>query len=373
MKTAAADYSWNINGFRGICVLLVFLHHVANSGLPPPPDSGSLVQTLWHQLFMSFGYGVELFFMISGYVIVNSLSRHASLASFLLDRVIRIFPVWVPIAVFLCIARWVAGDAGGASPAKWLLQSLANLFLLPPLLPLPLLHPASWSLTYEWVFYIASAAAALLWRRSAPAANKWLWAFVAAALIACYPRALFFLPGVLIALAPQKVRWLQRTPALAPIMLLVFLFSWYETGVFAAEFKLPLWDVLLAGKGLAVLVAVLAATHVIASVALPGSPRGLGLLRTRALQHLGTISYSFYLVHPVVMSLVKRGLLKLAPSLGSWEITFAFALLAGLLSWVVAYWSWRLLEQGVAKWFKRRLRARSDRAPFADVPASRQA
>ncbi|KQP43210.1 acyltransferase [Pseudorhodoferax sp. Leaf274] len=366
------NYSLNINGFRGVCVLLVFLHHVANSGLPPTADATSTAQVMLHRLFMAFGYGVELFFMISGYVIVNSLRRHATLSRFLLDRVIRIFPVWIPIAIFLAVVRYAAGHGGTSTPVEWVLHSLANLFLLPPLLPIFLLHPASWSLTYEWVFYGVAALAALLWRRGAPLPAKLVWAALAGLLIACYPRALFFLPGVLVALAPGAVRWLQRTPMLVPLTLLVFLFAWFDTGIFAAEFSVPLWSVLANGHTLSVLLAALAGTHVIACVAMAGTPAGLGALRTRAAQHLGSISYSFYLVHPVVMSMTKLLLLKLFPDgRGSWELTLVFAIVSGLLSWLVAYWSWRWLEQGLAKWLTKRWReVPATDGAYATAPAA---
>ncbi|MDB5894071.1 MAG: hypothetical protein JWQ88_1602 [Rhodoferax sp.] len=362
-----ANYSPNINGFRGICVLLVFLHHVANSGLPPAAEAGSLWQNGVHDLFMSFGYGVELFFMISGYVIVNSLRRHATIGSFLMDRVLRIFPVWVPVALFLFVARGVAGGgfAHDALPS-WLMLSLANLLLLPPLLPVSLLHPASWSLTYEWVFYLASALAAVLWRQRFPVLAKLAWGLLVAALIVCYPRSLYFLPGVLVALAPDAVRPLQRTPWLVYLTLPVFLLVWLSTDIFAAQFRETLLSVLFSDRGPAVLVALGAATHVFACVAMAGTPASLGLLRTRAAQHLGTISYSFYLVHPVVMSPVKQAIIKAMPGAnGTWAATIAFALVAGLVSWAVSYASWRWLEQGLAK----RLKARFAPHPRKSVEA----
>ena len=369
-----ASYSPNINGFRGVCVLLVFLHHVANSGLPPEADAASVWQPLLHRLFMSFGYGVELFFMISGYVIVNSLRRHATISGFLLDRALRIFPVWLPVALFLCIARGLAegGFEANVLP-QWLLLSVANLFLLPPLVPLPLLHPASWSLTYEWVFYLASALAALLWRSPRPQLKaELLWGLAVAIFVACYPRALFFLPGVLVALAPDCVRPLQRAPWLVYASLPVFLLTWFSTGIFAAQFDQPLWSIVRAGHGPAVLLALVAASQLFACVAIPGAPPALALLRTRAAQHLGTISYSFYLVHPIVMSAVKRGILRWQPEArGTWEATMVFALVSALIAWGLSYLSWRWLEQGLARWLKSRTRAgRRDAHPEAVSQAS---
>jgi len=290
---------------------------------------------------------------------VKSLRRHATVSGFLVDRVLRIFPVWLPIAVVLCIASALGGRAGfdASEPARWLMTTLGNVLLLPPLLPLPTVHPASWSLSYEWLFYAASAIAALLWRaKRSVLAAKLLWAAAVALLIACFPRALFFLPGVLVALAPERVRFLQLTPVLVAFTLPAFLLTWYSTGVFAAQFDKPLWSVVTAGHGAAVLVALLAATHVFACVAAPNA-RGLGLLVTRAAQHLGSISYSFYLVHPLAMAAVKPVVVKLLPDAqGSWSATFVFAVASALVAWGLSYLSWRWLEQRLARGLRSRTR-----------------
>jgi peptidoglycan/LPS O-acetylase OafA/YrhL len=364
------NYSPNINGFRGVCVLLVFLHHVANSGLPPAPDQTSAWQPLLHALFMSFGYGVELFFMISGYVIVQSLRRHATIAAFLLDRVLRIFPVWVPVALFLFVARGLVG--GNFAPdalTGWLVFSAANLLLLPPILPMSLLHPASWSLTYEWVFYIISALAALIWRspRSLPAA-KMLWCLTVVLLLCCYPRALFFLPGVLVALAPSVVKPLQRLPLLVYPALPIFLMTWYSTGIFAAQYKIPLWSSIAEGHGVAIVVALVAATQIIACVAVTGIAPGLPALRSRVAQQLGTISYSFYLVHPIVMSAEKQLLLKVMPTApGNLLVLSIFSIVALATCWLLSYLSWRWLEQSLGKWLKSQIGKR--RAKAVEIPA----
>lgn len=354
---AGAPYLPNINGFRGLCILLVFMHHVANSGLPPVPAPGSAWQSGLHHTFMSFAYGVEMFFMISGYVIVLSLRRHASVGQFLKDRALRIFPVWVPLVLCLCLA----GALGGwrlyenVDLPHGIVIALANLFLIPPLVPIPLAHPASWSLTYEWVFYLMGALCMALSRRPAlPRGTMWAWGLGAAVLMACYPRSLFFLPGVILALRPEAARRIQSTTPLAYLSLPLFLFTWYGTGIFAARYTEPLWQVLLDGHTLGVIVALLAGFHLFACVVSPSS-RGLAILRTRALQHLGTISYSFYLCHPIVMFVVKRIVVRQIPDAqGSWWATIVFAVLAWLLSWLMAYLSWRWLEQGLARWLKSR-------------------
>ena len=364
------SYSANINGFRGVCVLLVFVHHVANSGLPPRADAGSLWQTALYAFSMSLGYGVELFFMISGYVIVKSLRRHETISGFLRDRVLRIFPVWVPIALCLCLVGAASSRPGfeAAEPLRWLFVTVANLLLLPPLLPIAVAHPASWSLSYEWLFYLASALAAWLWQRPAtPVVAKLAWGAAVILLLVCFPRGLYFLPGVLVALSPKSVSWLRGTAGWAWLSLPLFLVSWYSTGIFAAEYDKPLWSVVLAGHGPAVLVAFAAATHLFASVAVPDGSAALGVLRSAAVQHLGTISYSFYLVHPLAMAVVKQGIYGWIPDArGSWTASLVFALASALLAWALSWLCWRWLEQRLARWL--RSRREPEKVPLRSAP-----
>src|SRR5579864_3242300 len=84
-----------LNGFRGFCALSVFLFHLGSAGVVSWPR-GSAVKDAVAYLWVSLAYGVEMFFMISGFVILGSLLRHSTLRGFLQDRFIRIYSAWVP-------------------------------------------------------------------------------------------------------------------------------------------------------------------------------------------------------------------------------------------------------------------------------------
>ena len=132
---------------------------------------GALVEDAAAYLWVSLAYGVEMFFMISGFVILGSLLRHSTLRGFLQDRFIRIYSAWVPALVAVatvCIVLKMKMFTG-ASALEDLGIFAGNLFLLPPLLPMPLVHQGSWSLSYEWIFYISAATGAWLLRARTPA------------------------------------------------------------------------------------------------------------------------------------------------------------------------------------------------------------
>src|SRR5262249_55853133 len=127
-------------------------------------------------------YGVELFFMISGYVILASLLRHDSLRAFFADRLLRIYPAFLlPIVlVFLTgpFMRW--GFFAGIGVGDYLADFLGNLLFLPTIFPVPLAHWAAWSLSYEWAFYLAAALLVFLGRRALVSWPVVLAVFVAA-------------------------------------------------------------------------------------------------------------------------------------------------------------------------------------------------
>ncbi len=354
-----------VQGLRGLCVLAVFAYHVINSGLLPMPDStlGGLAR--WFA--DSLRYGVEVFFMISGYVIVISLRRHASIAAFARDRLLRIFPLWLPLALAMWIAQqalaWRNGTAAGWGDSA--VGLVANLLLLPPLVPLHGVHPASWSLSYELVFY---AVAMLAWAtRDARGLRGWLWLVPAALFIAQFPRGLFFVPGVLLALLEPTLA--ARRPSTLRhgwIGLPLFLVGWLWTGVNEAGWRGDgLAQLLAQGHGPAIALAFAGALWFFAWVVLeqrdPPSGRR-SLFHTGFILWLGTISYSFYLVHPIVMAGVKRGLV-MSAHVSGWWAPAALAAIALPLSCLASWASWRLFETGLRRWLQARLPSPRHAAP----------
>jgi peptidoglycan/LPS O-acetylase OafA/YrhL len=149
----------------------------------------SLWQTPLTRVFdYRFGWGVELFFAISGFVVSHSLAQSPP-GRFLAFRLIRIYPAfWLAVAIVV-----FAGFAFSAQPVD--APSVRALSLLPWG---PVTYPlggVEWSLVYELFFYALLAAIALVPRKNARewAMLAWLVAIVAAALVAP-GRATKFLP-----------------------------------------------------------------------------------------------------------------------------------------------------------------------------------
>lgn len=355
------DFNPSLNGYRGVCTLVVFFYHLFNARVAPWP-SGSPTADAVTFVGSSLRYGVEMFFMISGFVILGSLLRHPTVGGFLKDRFIRIYSAWVPalIAVTaICIVFGLKVFAD-ASPLDALGLFVVNLLLLPPLIPLPMIHLGSWSLTYEWAFYLTAAAGVLIFRRES--GSRWLtilWVALAAGFICAFPRSLFFLTGVLVFRYREWFAERSRMLGWPLLSLLVFLVAWRFTDAGKAEFSETLIDMLFDGRWIAVVVAFVAALHMFASVCLNAS-RQFVFLNSRTFQFLGTISYSFYLWHSLVMSFVKRVTTPLLSADYGPVVSFAvFALASLAISLLVAWASWSIFETRLARLARRALGSRT--------------
>jgi peptidoglycan/LPS O-acetylase OafA/YrhL len=357
MSTERQGFNTALNGYRGLCATLVFIYHLGSAGVMPLPRGDALSDDLTY-LWSSLAYGVEMFFMISGFVILGSLLRHASVAEFLKDRFIRIFSAWVPAlaAVTLVCSALNMKMLADLSLLERLGIFAANLLLLPPLVPLPLIHFGSWSLTYEWVFYFTAATGALLLRYRP--LRRWAvagWIAAATTFVCLYPRALFFITGVLVfrhqAWFLRHTRWL-RFPALS---LLAFLIAWKLTDANQAQLSDTLFDWIRDGRWIAACIAFMASLHMFACACL--NPQGeFSLLKSRLFQFLGNISYSFYLWHGLVMAAVKRVVSShLDPSHGTGVAFIVFAISCLIVSLPLAWASWKVFEVALAKFMRRRL------------------
>jgi peptidoglycan/LPS O-acetylase OafA/YrhL len=99
--------------------------------------------------------GVMLFFLVSGYIIPASLERRGSLRGFWVSRVFRLFPLYLVVC-----AAVIVGHIVGLVPVEVFLFEhpvtalTAHLTMLPFVLGVPLVTAVIWTLTYEMSFYL---------------------------------------------------------------------------------------------------------------------------------------------------------------------------------------------------------------------------
>jgi peptidoglycan/LPS O-acetylase OafA/YrhL len=308
-----------LDGLRGVAASLVFLvhYHAAFGALLLRGERRADAASAYAS---EVGYhGVNVFFVLSGYLIYASLLRgRASYPTFFKRRVRRIYPTFLVVLLcYLAVAALAPQLAPHRPWSPWYV--VANALLLPGVFDIVPVVTVSWSLSYEIFFYLGLAAlvATLRLRRWSGAARIAgllalfaVWAVGGAPVHRVARNFVLFLPGMLVAelvQRPAAVQWLRRVPAWLPLPLFA---GWL--------LALPLLPRGAAGAtltvtGLAITIGLMLAVLVdrTPAPARGAAARWLGarrLLATLPLRYVGLISYSFYLIHGAVTNVLARGL-----------------------------------------------------------------
>jgi len=338
-SSARRAYRPDIDGLRAVAVLMVVAYHIGWTALP-----GGFV-------------GVDVFFVISGYLIGSMIIEDVSAGRFSLmgfyeRRVRRIFPALVAMllgtSVLACLyllpsemrlyGRSMVAATFSLSNFYF---SLNSGYFVPWAGTLPLLH--TWSLAIEEQFYVVFPLLVLLLYRFRPRA---LWVVLLSLALASFGLSLrgalaqrsvdFYMPqtrawelllGVLIAwpgLAAPRGR-LQREGA--GLLGLVFVVA---SGLWLSE-AMPM-------PGYAALMPCLGAALLILAGCWGGSLAGLGLCWS-PIVFVGRISYSLYLWHWPVLVFLR--LSDRFPA-GRYEIVAKVGALVAMMT--LATLSWRYVE-----------------------------
>jgi exopolysaccharide production protein ExoZ len=252
--------------------------------------------------------GVDLFFVLSGFLMWTITGADSRPGRFLSDRLLRIVPLyWIVTSVM------AAGALAHLFPAVRLTawHIAASYLLLPAVSPSngqvwPLLAPG-WTLEYEIAFYLLFAATLTLPRRlQLPGLTA-----VLLGLAALHP----LVPARLV-----MIRYYTDAHILEFWAGLVLAAGW-RGGLFAHRWALP-----LLGTALALWIAALAATApdwgdtalygppavLLVALVLAAEARPGGVTDRPLLRHLGDASYSIYLWHTLAISVTAKLAEKLA-------------------------------------------------------------
>ncbi|MEZ0076185.1 acyltransferase family protein [Planotetraspora sp. GP83] len=145
-----------LDALRGIAALTVVFEH---SLKPLLPEARLPVKAA----FEPGWYGVMVFFLVSGYIVPASLERRGSLRAFWVSRFFRLYPLFgVGVAgmVLLMTLGWVDPHIWWSSRPVPLV--LGHLTMLQNLLYMPNLINVLWTLSYEMAFYLLLTAMFIL-------------------------------------------------------------------------------------------------------------------------------------------------------------------------------------------------------------------
>ncbi|MFB4311425.1 acyltransferase family protein [Actinomadura sp. GTD37] len=138
-----------LDALRGLAAMVVVFEHSLDVLLPEVRSAASP--------WFDFGrYGVFVFFLVSGYVVPFSLQRRGSVRHFWAGRFFRLYPAWA-VSLGLALLLGAAGVSYGLPAAlgdrPWA-SGLAHLTMLQDLLGVPNAVNVLWTLSYEMVFYL---------------------------------------------------------------------------------------------------------------------------------------------------------------------------------------------------------------------------
>jgi exopolysaccharide production protein ExoZ len=293
----------NVQALRGAAALMVVLVHAAAL------DKSFGLQTPIVREFSWFGFaGVDLFFVLSGFIITatnaRNLGRPAAVTAYLFRRAWRIYPAFWAALGLAVVVIWALHGSGvfRQAPVAW-----PGWITLAPTAEQNFFLGQAWTLSYELMFYLAFAALLVAPRRAAvPLLAAWA-VVVVAALARPEPVSawgkLVVSPFVLEFLGGAAVAWLTvgrgvRRFGTAAIAAGV---AWAAVGVVLAVRSAPgvPYDGLMSGMRPRVLVFGPAAVLIVYGfVAAEGRWRvRQWLLRT------GDASYSLYLTHSTILSI----------------------------------------------------------------------
>lgn len=283
----------SLEGLRGMAALLVVFHHMC--GAPP------------HRLFGSAYLCVDLFFVLSGFVIGGAygaqLSNPALLRIFMIRRIGRLWPTHIATTLLALAIIHHVPSFGEAIALATMSQGL-NLFVD------GIGNLVSWSAGDEMYVYLLFGAACFLMRGKARIAAFAVLALSAYALAVWIEagRACLLLGGCLNGLI-HKFGWMR---CIAGFFIGALVYEFRDRVVtltggratqltaFIASLLVVLFANYLPGSAL---VAPLVFAVLISSLVTDRGPVA-HILQTRPAQYLGKVSYSLYLGHGAFLPLI---------------------------------------------------------------------
>lgn len=302
-KTEPLSRLPELDGVRGIAALLVFFHHVCSASIHGRNWAPGV---LWlRDFFVPGSIGVDIFFVLSGFLITSLLIRDRESPAFYRDfywkRALRILPLY--IVCLIGVLLFIPHSRAFVLMAAFFIVNFANVFHVQAAGPF-------WSLAIEEQFY-------LLWptvvrRRNLSQLRNWSLVMIGmivlfrgtASLLGHYNyhltplRADGLAAGALLATIFERTRRENRKAAVhTPLLLILFI----------AGFALPRVPGLLSIHSLAGAAffnqssATLMCLGGVGLVIAHTGSRYLRFLRSHVLTFFGLISYAFYMIHLYVL------------------------------------------------------------------------
>jgi exopolysaccharide production protein ExoZ len=345
-----------LEGLRGYAAFLVFLTHAFGLVVAKVYGLDADLFSLYYgaspglaasMLLFRSHYGVDLFFVLSGLLMAEiALRRWPGTPRFLARRALRIYPAYLAALAAVLVASAFLFERTATAPQIAANAGLLQGFNIPGIAPI---NPVTWSLSFEAAFYLAVPLMALAGSgaaspRTAPSLAllaAFLAIVVASALVpgeksillACFA---LFVPGIYLGqMEPQARSALARRIPTA-----LALGCWLA---FEAAVKLEL----VSRFDAAYYIASGVAGGLLVVKACDSGGALARLLTLRPVLWLGRHSYSFFLIHYVVLHVLALALDTFVGT--AHAAVYAIALLGGGLALSLA--AARILYQATERFY----------------------
>jgi peptidoglycan/LPS O-acetylase OafA/YrhL len=359
-----------LDGVRGIAILLVLVFHFTMYG----PHSLTLASAdrVFHRLSQAGWIGVDLFFVLSGFLITGILydarRKDHYFRDFYARRILRIFPLYYgSLILFTFVLPYLfSGHPALESPredAVWYWTYLANLRIAAEGWPELGTIAHFWSLAIEEQFYLVWPVVVLVFGRRelmrvCVACFFFALAFRVGFLWGGYEEASFVLTparmdslaaGGLLALLVREPGGLERVaryarPVTAGLGICLGLLFLSRRGLSSEDPMVATWGLTLFAFFFAGVVGV--------ALTSPSNSYAGRVFESSTLRFFGRYSYGLYVFHhPLLFLKPDRFLLESWPQIyGSWlPVHFLFMLAATAASLALAVPSWHLYEKHFLK------------------------
>ena len=331
---------------------------------------------LLSELLVNGASGVDLFFVISGFIMVwvagDNVQGARSAGRFLFSRATRIYPLWWLFAGAMAIYFWATYGLpwDAVNLDKYQIDGTTHLlksFALMPQEVFPLLG-VGWTLVHEMYFYLGFALLLFLspgWRITGLAI--WGGAVIVGSVIglsdkfagtwlelAFFPMTFEFIMGAFVAITIKagwsKYGWLTATLGAISFVVVFVLFDFKTGGILFSRFTFTDANAFMLGWGRTLFFGIPAAflLHGLVSLELT---KGWGKYIPRPLVWVGDWSYALYLCHVLVLSAVARLYFPIFSAPGQTD-SIVFMGIGGLASILVAGLTYHFYEGPLLAWFR---------------------
>lgn len=357
---------YSLQALRGIAALIVLLFHYRL--YLRADDTGGI----WDELFGWGLIGVDIFFVISGFIMVYSTHRyHSGLASskrFLINRAVRILPLYY----FGLLIAFILGGAMNTFHYPERVQNFISAMtftvyrtdVTPHYIDGGSMYNIRWTLNYEIYFYLVFGLCLLMKHRLIALVS---WGALATCII---PAAAGFQPTLNVQgyHVASPFYGLLSNPLILEFLIgaiTAYLYFWIRQKI--TTLYLPLCSALLSLALLLYLIWGIYAHHIrpldIKSTMVIGAfvltltlaNPVLGKISPAILIHLGNISFSLYLLHNPIGWASRAALKRLDPAGTPLVNAMLTIILAAIASIIAAHLTHQYIEVRLTQWLKRKL------------------